>query len=349
MINSVINVDWLQLNCRSKHYDYFSNDEYKLEQTTIRTRNFLIVDEFYWNNRKTATIARKPSSTALDANIILIKFDNWLLYQKNLKEIIKQFLNILKLIPVNITRFDIALDFQRFNKNMLPGQLIKRFMSNKYLKIGKGKGSLHFNHNYHFISEYIRFGSNQSNICYYLYNKTKELNDVKKKPYIEDCWALNNFDKNSDTWRIEFSIKTGNVDIFNQETGELEPLKTGHKKNKQLNLDLLLDTSFIKDLFFTLAKKYFTFYRNTGGKKCRMPVIDLFGTFTIEKNLQYITKKIENGRADKIFLNKINSLNDELRFIAKDAELVEAQQKLIKHFVGSRNLHRYAKKKGIEF
>lgn len=347
MIKSVINIDWLQLNCRSDDYDYFTSGEFELRATDIRTRNFLIIDEFFVDKRKTATIARKPSSSALDANIILIKFDNWLLYQKNLKEIIKQFLNILKLIPVNITRFDIALDFQRFNKNMLPGQLIKRFMSNKYLKIGKGKGSLHFNHNYHFISEYIRFGSNQSNICYYLYNKTKELNDVKKKPYIEDCWKENNFNMKKDTWRLEFSIKTGNVDIFNTYTGEVDEIK--NRETKELNLDLILNFDFFKSIFYALVKKYFTFYQNTGGKKCRMPVIDLFGDFKVEKNMQYVTKKIENGRADKIFLNKINSLNDELRFIAKDAELVEAQKKLINHFIRSRNLEKYAIKKGIDY
>lgn len=347
MIRSIINIDWLQLNCRSDNYGYFKNQRFELKETEIRTRNFMIVDEFFVDNRKTATIARKPSSTALDANLILIKFDNWLLYQKNLKEIIIEYLNILQLRPINITRFDIALDFQTFNNGLYPETLIKGFMNAKYLKIGKGKGSLHFNHNYNFTSEYIRFGSNQSNICYYLYNKTKELNDVKKKPYIEDCWHENDFDMNKNTWRLEFSIKTGNVDIFNCETGEVEQIKDS--ETKILNLNLILNFDFIQSLFYVLIKKYFTFYRNTVGKKSRMPVIDLFGKFKIDKNLQYVTKKIENGRSDKIFLNKINSLNDELRFIANDNELVEAQKKLIKHFVGSRNLQKYAMNKGIEF
>lgn len=344
---SVINIDWLQLNCRAiSGYYYINEPDYVIKPTDIRTRHFLKIDELFLNDRKIATIAREPSSQVLDKNIILIKFENWLLYCKDLKHIVINTLNKINFVCVNITRFDLALDFQYFQNNLYPEKLINKFISNKYLKKGKGKGTLIFNHNYNVSKEYIKFGSNQSDICYYLYNKTKELNEVKNKPYIQDCWHENNFDKNKNTWRLEFSLKNSNINIFNECTGELDQIRNG----KEINLNYFLDEKFYIEFFWALVNKYFVFYKNTGtGKKCRMPEINLFNDFSVTKNMQYITNKIENGRSDKIFLNKINSLNDELRNIYRDNELLQKQKDLIKHFVASRNLQKYADKKGIEY
>ena len=63
----LINIDWLQLNCRHKSfYDYECQKPFTIKPTDIHTRQFKTIDELYYDDELIATIAREPVGDIID-------------------------------------------------------------------------------------------------------------------------------------------------------------------------------------------------------------------------------------------------------------------------------------------
>lgn len=248
-----LNVDWLQLNCRVINHESLTN-EYPLIVKKMdcysSTWEQLLEVHHIQLNRQVATVALKPRMKSIDQGTVLLKFDNWFLYQHSLATECKSILNLLGLTVHNISRIDLALDFNQFDNGWHPKKLIDGFVSNKYLKKGRGKFKLIGNHNRQIDFEYIRFGSRESQVSYYLYNKSLELLEEKMKPWIYDCWELVQLDKNN-VWRLEFSVKCGSEAITLDDAAE-----------NVLKFPDVLEREFIVGLYVALLDKYFTFYKN---------------------------------------------------------------------------------------
>ena len=198
-------IDWLQLHVSvdDKQLHAF-NSSYNVKRLDYQTRHFKDLDEIYFGQKLVATCASNPHSKVLKKNMMLVKFDNAFLYQKELKFEIEYFLRMNKLKLEGISRIDIAHDFNLFFNDINPEDLIKRFLRGYYARLGKSKLSVFGEHGDFNVYEYLKFGSNKSLLSVYLYNKSTEMKEIKLKPWIFDTWKLCKLDVTKDVWRLEF-------------------------------------------------------------------------------------------------------------------------------------------------
>lgn len=329
-----LSVDWLQINVKRSidNLDQF-HPFFKAKNLPLGTRHFKLVQELYQNNKRVATIVSKPHSPLLDQKMMLIKFDNWVLYGKNLPTYVDQFLKLNQLKFQNISRIDICADFQEFYNKMEPQNFIHKFVRSTAIKFGKCSkfravgsqvGSVH-------IFESLKFGSNLSEISYYLYNKKKEMTEVKWKPWIAEKWEKAGFNMNKDTWRLEFSIKSGAKQMLNKDTGETKLLASLE----------ILEPKLLQLSYNILRTHYFRFVWNDGQiKKSRMRELNLFKGNYSNYSIIDCDGKHDANRATKIFIKKLEEVNQELR--GNNFDMAIAANDLKQLMITSRGLQSWA-------
>lgn len=265
-------------------------------------------------------ISYDPYSSKIHKNTCIFKLENNVLYQSDYIPRTFQFLACCNFTYKGITRIDLAFDANELYGGLKHETLIKKYTKNEYLKVGLNNYLAYMSGTYKINikkqdghekvnieseegiqphrCESITWGSRSSDIQVQLYNKTKELNDVKMKHYIVDYWKKCGLNTEKDVWRIEIRIVNGGKSVKN--------LKTGETFN--LSMDELMTQELIEQLFHDYAKKYFRFfYRGTQKKVQQMKEIKLFplNNITILKP-QRITKEKDFTRMHKITVNWID-------------------------------------------
>jgi len=335
----VLSIDWLQINVKRSIYNKGSfHASFKVKNLPLGTRHFALVQELYQNERRVATVVSKPHSPLLDPLMILVKFDNWVLYGHDLPTYVKQFMTLNELTFQNISRVDICADFQEFTNKMKPQNFIHKFVRSTCIKFGKCSkfravgsqvGSVH-------VFESLKFGSNLSEISYYLYNKSKEMKEVKWKPWIAERWKKGGFDPDKDTWRLEFSIKSGAKEMLNQDTGETRLLASLE----------ILEWKILNISYNILRHHYFRFVWNDGQKKkSRMRELNLFTGDWTKYTIIDCDGKHDATRATKIFIKKLEEVNQELR--GQDFQLAIAAHDLKQQMITSRGLEGWAMRNNL--
>lgn len=99
----------------------------------------------------------------------------------------------------------------------------------------------------------ITWGKRSSGVQVQLYNKTKELREVKMKHYIYNTWVANGLDVDRDVWRLEIRIQSAGKELVNLSTGEAF----------RLQIQDCLFQEQLEMLFCSYAAKYFKFYKFT--------------------------------------------------------------------------------------
>jgi len=327
-----ISVDWLQIYVDATNLQF--DKMYKWQLQTYQTKQFRKVYIVSYKNEELCTCVSEPTSKIIPPWAMIVKFSNRQLYGQDYCHVVDCFLEQNNLIYKSITRIDIAADFNYFYNSLCPHSFIDRFVKGTYLKNGRGKFSLigeqHFQNSY----EYLRFGSKTSEINVYLYNKTKELQEVQDKPYIRENWRLSGINENVTVWRLEISIKNKGTEYVDIETGELQKLT--YKKLK--------DTEYLSDIYFSYLDKYFQFKVNDGTKnKSRMKKLQLFDNQPIKLLPIYLPQTTGSNVTDKIFLKKLYQFDQEYR--GATAYGISAQKQLIQEFIQVTGLGDYFSKK----
>jgi hypothetical protein len=305
----------------------------KLKSTGLQTRQFRIVETLFFKNKPVATIQRNPHSNIIDPLTILVKFDNKFLYQNALHIAVSTVLSECNFRIHNISRMDVCIDFTTFIDIRRPETLIRKFASNTVRKLTKSKFTISGMHIKKNSFEYIRFGSRTSNICYYMYNKTREMAEIKLKPWIQDLWKLNNMVGKSDVWRLEFSINNLNQSIFSKKTGEINIINS---------INIFEDNNYV-ELLNALICKYFRFKcGKIKSNVSRMNELCLFPQLCEKKNLKYVSFKMESSRSDKIFIKKLVQMNNEMRNSKIENSLV--LQECTLDYAKARNMCDFLKK-----
>ena len=253
----------------------------------------------------------------------------------------------------SISRLDICANFNRFNDYADPQNFIRDFLAVKIWKIGQAKykcagkaakaptlphykrkgklkdkdevksfkviGKQSARHNF----QYLRFGSNVSDVSAYLYNKTQEFIDVKRKNYIVEQWDANGIDSSQTVWRLEFSLKGNGIKFLDAESGEFF----------QKSLDMVLDPILREQLFNACFLKYWCFRYNDGQvRKDRMKPCNLLD---VESSI-YIPRAIdfsdETGRENKRMITAMEKTYDEIRIKhqVRDMEVEQTLDKMSK-------------------
>lgn len=303
----ILHLDWLQMQV--KWVDSFTPEfhrRYSVKTLEFGTRHFKCIQEVYVAHKRVATLASHPHSGILDPKAMLLKFDNWVCYDVHFERIVHEFLKLNNLDFISMSRLDFCADFNEFDNGMHPAKFIKKYVARKCLKTGKARkvrptfsqgASEH-------IFEGLKFGSNLSEVGYYLYNKTLEMKEVKWKPWIFKCWEIGGLDTSKDVWRLEFSLKSGSKLLEDHVEGEVD-------------LFVSLDTikaELLAKCFFALYMKYFQFVWNDGkSRKDRMRPLKLLRHNFYGLYLVNAAKMSDADRSKKIFIKKLHEVNNELR------------------------------------
>lgn len=335
----VLHLDWLQMSVKwvSKSKARYA-PLYEVKKLPFSTRHFKIIEELYINKKRICTITSQPCSEILDKDLIIVKFDNWLLYDNSFRKRIYEFLEANKMIFISFSRVDFCADFNFFDNGMKPDKFIKKYIYRKCLRLGRTPSVAH-----HFgqgkdehVEKGLKFGSNLSEVTAYIYNKTLEMNNVHWKPYIYLAWKKGKLDVEKDVWRVEFSMKSGGVLKVDTESGEIDLF---------LSLELMQE-AYIQKCFYKLYEKYFTFVWSDGQvRKDRMRKIKLFKYIYSPEILVNAEATEDANRSKKIFIKKLHEMNNEMR--GKDffmnIYMTEFQTKLIE----DAKLQSWAMKKGL--
>lgn len=310
----VISIDWLSLYVDTSQIRF--PNSYGLERAEYGTSVYEDVITYTMNGEELAVLAYNPRSSALKKGTGVLKIINAILYLPNLDRIIERLLNETNIQYISVSRCDLCADFHGFNDYPNVQNFIADFLTTKIWKIGQAKykimGEQGSKHNY----QYLRFGSNTSDIAAYLYNKSQEFRDVKRKNYIAENWYANGLDESQDVWRLEFSLKGNGLKFLNIESGEYE--------TKSLNM--ILDKELRLQLYNSLFLKYFNFRFNDGQiRKDRMKRCNLLDIYDSIFEPRAIDMANETTKEHKRMISAMERTYDELRAKAQTRNMeVEA-------------------------
>jgi hypothetical protein len=335
----LLHLDWLQMQVKwyNKSEAVFA-PYFTVKKLSFGTRHFKCIQEIYIKKKRIATMTSEPCSEILDKELIIVKFDNWLLYDVTFRKRVTDFLIDNKLIFISFSRVDFCADFNLFDNGLLPEKFIKKYIYRKCLRLGR---TPHVSHNFkqgkkEHIEKGLKFGSNLSEVTAYIYNKTLEMETIKWKPYLFMSWKKGGLDVEKNVWRVEFSMKSGGVLKCNTETGEIDLF---------LSLNLMQE-AYIQKCFYKLYEKYFTFVWNDGQvRKDRMRKIKLFKYIYSPEILVAAEATSDADRSKKIFIKKLHEINNEMR--GRDFFMNVYMQKFEEDIIHDSHLQTWAMKKGF--
>jgi hypothetical protein len=328
--------------------------DYIFDKEPYGTSVFADMYTIYLYGEEIAILTCNPRSSAMKKGTGVLKILNPILYQQFLYEQIWNLMHINKIQFLNISRLDLCADFNHFDGYPNMQQFFQDFLTLKLWKIGAAKykvcanKAVEFDCNYfkmiglqssRHTYQYLRFGSKVSKVSAYLYNKTQEFRDVKRKNYIAEAWAANNIDEKQEVWRLEFSLKGDGIKFLNQET----------KMWQAKNLDMVLDPIQRTQLYNALYLKYWDFRVNDGQKrKDRMKHAALLPIESSILKPVVITGSDVTDREQKRMISAIERTYDEVR-IKRDTrnEIIEQSIQQLSEFCGLSKWH--AEKFGAKY
>lgn len=368
-----ISVDWLQVCCYSNNLAFLLNNDYYnkvdslpywLELQPLETRSFarfIRVHTKVGNDwRYCADILAVPRSTMLNSNIVLVKIHNRFLYSQNYIKLLYDICATFKLSIKGLTRLDLCYDCNSFHGGLKPHKFIKEFVtaevdSPRYIyKVGAKQFRVYGGKSVSSVTKFsgIEFGSGKSSKRCYIYDKTRELQEVKDKPWIRQYWQENSLisDEKTHVYRAEISIKCDGMDLLNMSTGELFKLSPEYLRSQPA----------IEKLFHFYAARMFRFHRK--GKHTRVRDYDRIELFENSPIITCKPKRVcvnaDTGRTEKICVSTLSKLSFQysdlsqeyssalsrcITFLSEVAGIKYAKEKLAKEIQGIEAF------KGIQF
>ncbi len=340
----LVSIDWLSIYCDCsamyKHSDYIFDKE------AYGTSVYADMYTIYLYGEEIAILTCNPRSSALKKGTGVLKIVNPILYQIGLDQIVYNLLQSCNIIPLNISRLDLCADFNHFEGYPEMQVFFQDFLNLKLWKIGAAKYKVCANkaeqiegdyfkliglqssrHTY----QYLRFGSKISKVSAYLYNKTQEFRDVKRKNYIAEAWKENGIEESKEVWRLEFSLKGDGIKFLNQET----------KMWQAKDLEMVLDPIQRTQVYNALYLKYWDYRINDGQKrKDRMKRAKLLPIESSILKPVVISGKDITGREEKRMISAIERTYDEVRLRRQTRnEMIEASIKELSDFCGLSQWH----------
>lgn len=280
-----VNIDWLEVYCleSADHYpcnaQFFRDQGYLVRERDYGTRQyaemFVILDD---NMQPLIEVRRNPKSgdsgfTGFVPESCHLRLPNWVCYQNNPVDILRNFMLKHDYIFKRIFRIDVCYDFEYFDSGDLPERFARRYLNRVYRKINQCKLSTHGNDSWNdFEWETLSWGNPTSMVSTKLYNKTKELSRPSAdKPYIRSHWFMcglvddpvncikrrrDGSTYKPDIWRVEFSLKSAadNWLILEDQSGKREK-----KRAVKHTLSLFDSRDKLWQRFQDLAFHYFRF------------------------------------------------------------------------------------------
>lgn len=318
-------------------------------------------------------ISMDPYSSKIPASSVIFKAENCVLYQPDYIERIFHFIAATGLRYRGITRLDIAYDSNELYGGLKHETLIKKYRNNEYLKIGANEYYMHCKAGYHLsvdkkgkkkltdkaptkkakqdgseaedakpiqnLGEHkvnsVTWGSRSSDVQVQLYDKSKELREVKMKHYIVDRWKDAGLDTDRPVYRIEIRIVNEGKSIKNLKTGE----------RFSLSMNDLVTQELLEQLFHDYTRKVFRFYHRRDITHIqRMKEVKIFclTNQTLVRPMRH-TKRKDYTRMHKITLNWLEkNIAENAR---QDNIIVHELEKVHEYFLMAHGMEKWNKER----
>lgn len=359
-----VNIDWLEVYALEPiecphDLDYFIGQGYHASRRDYGTRiyNDVITIHDFTTDYKLIEIRRSPKNhgdkALLPINACHIRLTNRTCYYDNAAQLMTDFLARYNYTFVSIYRVDICLDFIKFDSGDFPAKFLKRYINGAYNKVNQSNLAAHGEDKFNGRDwNSISWGAKSSPVGTKLYNKTKELKEVKDKPYIRQAWfeaGLINDPVNMtiqdskgiiakpDIWRLEFSIRS---DVKRWVTINTYGDEANKKQSIRNTLDMYTQRYKLLALFASLAQHYFHFKIKEQGRskyECKDKVLFNFSTSETFYQIEKVASDMPEPTILQRLLNNLNrirstippqsiSVLEELIDIIKDCQLRQVNQ-----------------------
>lgn len=350
----VLSIDWLSV------FGIFAGEgdtwtpkestEFTYKRETFGTRCFSVFHrvriancEGGWD--EFAEVQSVPYSSILPPYAIIIRFVNRVLYMPDFWQVVDRFLSLNQIEIRGITRIDICADFNQF-ATIDPKALIEGFAGKRYRHIGRGVGSLGFNHGVH-NGDYgvnytgLTFGTHASDAHCYLYDKTFELLTQGDKPWIRERWRRVGLDERN-VWRLEVSIKSAGLKFKDKKTDS----------KVEVNAAMIADGDELDKIYHTFVRRLFSFVPNRKGITNITHEFKKNGLVLFDARPAYDRGSICNlsagGRMERILIKSLWQMSDTYRggfiFQAK-----ETAQDFAEKIAASTGLYQWLQEKKEEW
>lgn len=312
----VLSIDWLSVFCiyagEGDIWTPVEDPQFAYKKEDFGTRCFsrfhrvrIANSEGGWD--EFAEVQSIPYSSILPAYAIIVRFVNRVLYTPDFWESTSRFLSLNQIEVRGISRIDICADFNQF-ACIAPRALIEGFAAKKFRHIGRGVGSLAFDHrvkNGEYGVNYtgLTFGTHSSDAHVYLYNKTFELDTQGDKPWIRDRWRHVGLDIRN-VWRLEVSIKSAGLKFKDKSTGNI--IEVSHA--------MVSEDASLDKIYHTFIRKLFSFIVNKSkiSNITREPRLQLFdGAPAFDRGA--ISNTSAGGRMERILIHSLWHIGDKYR------------------------------------
>ena len=313
---SIYSVDWLQVFCLrplgnsmewnekiSPRSDKYGNHRtYKLAGAREYIQGYEQQRTIIYNNYTIATVAWSPADKRKRAEGCAIKMANPTLYCADWYFLLMDVLAVLDWHPHNLTRCDLAVDLNYFVGGLLPSTFIRKYICKNncsFIRHGSNKWTLYGRKEMRAtVFDSIRWGSRSSGVSVYLYNKSKELREVKDKPWIRAAWKKGELSSTLDVWRVEISITSQGLGLKSLANGMFHTLF----------IDDIAKPEYLQEIFLTFASHYFKFFRTDPNAKRKR---DLKEVQLLPRQKEQVYKPtslyeyVNSGRTERIVSNKL--------------------------------------------
>ena len=348
-----ISLDWLQTFCHATKIaeGSYSSRGYNfiVKKEDYETAQFKDIYTVVYQSHPAATIQQTPRTSVINPLATCVKLSNRVLYCEQYINILYAIQEALNMTYKGITRLDLCYDCNSLHDGRNVERFIRQFVSTEpmtaghIIRNGSSRFQLHGTRKNTSVATLnsIRWGSPNSRISAYCYNKTLELTEVKDKPWIRKMWEENGLEYDTYTltlntltprqrnkkqenatlreyvkksvWRFEISIKSQGMDVLNMSTAEIFRLSPRYLEHAPQ----------IAKLFHIYAAKVFDFRINTGQKQIRnYHKLQLFeNSPEITSKPFYWSRSADTGRMEKICFNKLQKLSREYVDLAEPRRL----------------------------
>ena len=335
-----INLDWLEVYCLEPlnpvpDDNWFRSQGWQVDTRPYGTRSYKQMftlfgidgEPFLEVRRDPVGMFRNGQASFLDMNGCHLRLCNRTCYLDNAADLMQEFISRYHYTFKRIAKVDIALDFERFDYGDMPQRFLNRYVQGRYSKINQSNISAHGQDEWsgrHWWS--VSWGAEKSPVLTRFYCKSKELAEVKDKPYIRQAWAVTGLvddvvslqkkDANGDwykpeIWRVEFSVRSAVknwVTIDDQVTPGLK------KRSFRNTLEVYNSREKILQMFASLQLHYFHFRKyHEGRSKYDCEVKRLFN-FDGQQEFYKVEKTATSRPQSDIILRLIEDLQRFLSF-----------------------------------
>lgn len=354
-----VNIDWLEVFCSEDvlcihDAKFYRTHGYEVQERPYGTPQYRQMFTILEGTRPVIEIRRDPYSIKANGGIFEpndchLRLSNRACYNPGTIDWLRRFLTYNNYKYKGISRIDICLDFLRFDNGMLPNNLLKGYLRNKFSKLNQCNIAAHGLECYGNIDIHgrdswsngrqwnsVKWGSSTSSVTTKLYNKSMEMRQTKRKFWIEDAWKATGLwpkdidfsDDNKklfpDVWRVEFSLKSSIKGFVQTREGEYVPS----------SLSMYDTPDKLWTVFCIMAAKFFDFRKveivnGMHKRKDRCTRLDLFNFLDndVWKPVR-LTNQIEPTRTDKILINHIKEM---LKIGVPEPELINALKVLLNY------------------